>query len=62
MQVNAIITYTKHGDGKKVTATLSDINPEITNAKLRELIMAISQFTEDNFSYAQKVTKDDYII
>lgn len=48
------ITATR--DGSKITTTLSDVNPNATNAQLAELGNKFNAFTTNFYAYSEKIT------
>lgn len=60
MQVNVIITAT-NSSNKKLTTTISYVNPQAANSKLSALAQAIVALTEQRYSYATKEIKGEVL-
>ena len=60
MQVNIIISA-RDPNAKKITTTVSYVNPQATNAKLLALAQALNAFTENTFTSATKEIKGEVL-
>lgn len=60
MQVNVVITATNQA-GKKITTTLSYVNPTAENSKLSALASALNALTTNTYQQATKETKGDVL-
>jgi len=60
VQVNVVITATNQA-GKKITTTLSYVNPTAENSKLATLASTLNALTTNTYQQATKETKGDVL-
>lgn len=58
--ISLVISSTDTSD-KKQTNTVTHINPEATNAQIRQLAQMFIAFTTDTYVGASKITKESVI-
>ena len=58
--ISLVITSTDTS-AKKNTTTVTNINPEATNAQIKQLAQKLIAFTTDTYVGVTKVTKDEVI-
>ena len=58
MQANLVITNQTQA-GKKITTTISYINPDAYNSKLKALAIALTNLTKNEYISASKATKNE---
>ena len=58
--ISLVITSTDTSE-KKNTTTVTNINPEATNAQIKQLAQKLIAFTTDTYVGVTKVTKEEVI-
>lgn len=61
MQVNVIINQRTSSDDKKMTTTISYVNPQAANNKLLALAQAMNALTTNRFISATKEVKGEVL-
>lgn len=56
-KVSLVITA-EDPNAKKVTTTITDVNPDATNADLKDFALMINDLTQNTYTTAKKVTTE----
>ena len=60
-KVISLVNTSTDTSAKKNTTTVTNINPEATNAQIKQLAQKLIAFTTDTYVGVMKVTKEDVI-
>ena len=57
----SLVIQSTDTSAKKNTTTVTNINPEATNAQIKQLAQKLIAFTTDTYVSVTKITKEDVI-